>query len=170
VNSDQANLDADGRGDLCDNCPAAPNPDQEDANDDGSGDACQPWLNLAGVQQDGGHDLEVRAVARDPQNEPLAGMLTVIGRGLGTVVIGNVLASRDCSQGFFPDDDPSRGIGFGRPGGRPLLFDLDHILRCRTGALLRPAPPARRGTAPCGHLHPGAWSDGGDGRDHRPRL
>ena len=30
----------DGRGDVCDNCPDAPNPDQGDGDDDGVGDAC----------------------------------------------------------------------------------------------------------------------------------
>jgi uncharacterized delta-60 repeat protein len=38
VISDQDN---DGIGDVCDNCPAAPNPFQEDTDDDGIGDACE---------------------------------------------------------------------------------------------------------------------------------
>ncbi|NKI19251.1 hypothetical protein HCU74_17730 [Spongiibacter sp. KMU-166] len=53
ANADQADLDRDGRGDVCDsdrdgdgidnnedNCPAVANPDQGDAEGDGAGDAC----------------------------------------------------------------------------------------------------------------------------------
>jgi len=35
-----SDLDGDGLGDLCDNCPYQPNPGQEDCNGDGLGDAC----------------------------------------------------------------------------------------------------------------------------------
>jgi streptogramin lyase len=40
-NTDQEDLDSDGVGDVCDNCPAASNPTQSDINNDGIGDACQ---------------------------------------------------------------------------------------------------------------------------------
>ena len=39
-NADQADGDADGRGDACDNCVERVNPDQEDADGDGVGDLC----------------------------------------------------------------------------------------------------------------------------------
>jgi hypothetical protein len=38
---DLTDADGDGAGDVCDSCPATPNPDQADADADGTGDACQ---------------------------------------------------------------------------------------------------------------------------------
>ena len=40
-NSQQADDDEDGVGNVCDNCPDTPNPDQEDGDENGVGDACQ---------------------------------------------------------------------------------------------------------------------------------
>ena len=40
ANADQADADADGRGDLCDNCIGVHNPNQYDADGDGLGNAC----------------------------------------------------------------------------------------------------------------------------------
>lgn len=48
-NPDQADTDADGRGDACDNCPNAVNPDQFDFDSDDVGDACDPDRDNDGV-------------------------------------------------------------------------------------------------------------------------
>ena len=42
ANTDQADRDRDGFGDVCDNCPQVPNFDQADSDNDGVGDACDP--------------------------------------------------------------------------------------------------------------------------------
>ena len=40
-NPDQGDFDNDGVGDVCDNCPQAPNNSQRDSDGDGVGDACE---------------------------------------------------------------------------------------------------------------------------------
>jgi hypothetical protein len=72
-NTDQADLDRDGRGDVCDddrdgdgipnttdNCPDVPNPDQADRNRDGRGDACDgPDRDGDGVLDDRDNCVDV---------------------------------------------------------------------------------------------------------------
>jgi hypothetical protein len=134
ANPNQDDADHDGVGKVCDNCPAAPNPDQADSNHDGSGDACQPTLEITAIVQDGGPDLEVRTVARDPQGEPLNGHIDVIALFGISLTLPDAFATRDCSLGYLPDHVPGEGIGFTYGAlGSAYLFDLDSTLICNEG-------------------------------------
>ncbi|HET6279011.1 MAG TPA: kelch repeat-containing protein [Candidatus Polarisedimenticolia bacterium] len=139
--------DGDGIGDDCDRCPDDPdndpdddgvcgdtdnclstfNPSQADGNDDGSGDACQPTLVIESIREDGGQNLEVRAVAEDPQDDPLSGTIEIFGSE--TIAIQEMQsAGFDCSAGYFPEGVTGEGVGYYFDGTSALLFDLANSL------------------------------------------
>ncbi len=129
----QTDSDGDGRGDACDNCPGAPNPGQEDSNQDGAGDACQPILVLAGIHEDGGTDLEVDALARDPQGEPLSGSIRIDGRQSNPVEVPNIAPSFDCSATWDPDPYAPGLIAYYNAPPYVILFDPSYDLGCGDG-------------------------------------
>jgi subtilisin family serine protease len=132
-NPQQEDADGDGVGDGCDNCPEDANPGQADRESDGAGDACQPSLTLDGIQQDGGDRLEVRALASDPQGDPLGGMIAISAPGIAEVTLPEAYAPRDCDLGHLPEGVPGEGIGFHFEPTAALLFDLDGLLACGDG-------------------------------------
>ena len=125
TNADQADLDNDGVGDVCDdtdadgvldnvdNCPLVPNKDQTDVDGDGIGDACDPLIDRDG---DG--------VADDVDNCPLAfnpdqadadgdGIGDVCDVGTDTDGDGVFDAVDNCPTTPNPDQADSDGDGIG---------------------------------------------------------
>src|SRR6185436_6609810 len=131
----QQDADGDRIGDVCDNCPAVSNPGQEHFNGDGSGDACQPTLSLSSILQDGGSALEVRAIATDPQRDPLSGRFTIVPSSFVQLTLSDAfLDPNACEAGFHPDGVPLEGIAYANETlGEPFLFDLDAVVYCSDG-------------------------------------
>jgi HYR domain-containing protein/thrombospondin type 3 repeat protein len=115
-----------------DNCPPVANPDQADSNRDGSGDACQPILSVTGIGQLSSEILELRALAKDPQDEPLSGSLDFRATITEDVILHDPApAYISCGMETYPFSSPGKGIGYAFDSvGFPVLFDLDNFFGC----------------------------------------
>jgi len=130
-NPGQSDVDGDGHGDACDTCPHVPDPEQQDSNADGSGDSCQPVLTLSSIAQGEGSVLKIRAVARDPQEEPLSGLLEIFPSAPARITLNDALMNGSCDAGYLPDATPGEGVAYLNGSiGTPLIFDLDSIFGC----------------------------------------
>jgi VCBS repeat protein/HYDIN/CFA65/VesB family protein/thrombospondin type 3 repeat protein len=129
ANPGQADRDTDGRGDVCDNCPDAYNPGQQDSNGDGAGDACQPVVDITGIQQDGGPELEVTVRLEDPDGDKLHGVVRVLDPK-ARFTLNDFISSPDCTAALPPESLPGVGIAF---TSGPLLFDADSFTMCQDG-------------------------------------
>ena len=160
-------LDLDQVGEPFDNCPGNPNAGQEDWNADGSGDACQPEPRIGGVFENGGAVLEVDAVIQDPNDDPLAGQVSIqCDDYLADVSLAIFDVTADCLSGdyYHPHDISGEGIGFDgvavadvRGLGCPPVYD--QVYQSSIGTCLSPWEFNWRTDLPAGEVPPGPAYD-----------
>jgi hypothetical protein len=131
----QDDQDHDGFGDACDNCPLVVSADQADRDGDGAGDACQPHLEILGIQEDGGDDLEVRVALSDPQGDPIETSVEVFGPPTTGFPLDNLALHFDdpCNTAYWlPSGGPvyEGGMVYYSDGGSRALADVDSELGC----------------------------------------
>ena len=105
--------------DPTDNCPGVSNPDQADSNGDGAGDACQPTVDVAPVVPQG-DDLFAEIAIADPNDDPLNGVVQVIGGANAPVSITFEAFKTTCNLPAEDTDLLLNGVVIGTIPGDPL--------------------------------------------------
>jgi hypothetical protein len=102
-----ADMDSDGRGDTCDNCPTTSNPNQEDGDSDGVGDACDNCPGVANADQADGDTDGIGDVCDNCPVSANPNQADCDSDGVGDAcVIANcngAYACRDCNSNSIPD-------------------------------------------------------------------
>jgi cytochrome c peroxidase len=105
--------------DPADNCPGVPNPDQADSNGDGAGDACQPTVDVSPVGPQG-EDLFAEIEIVDPNDDPLSGVVQVIGGAKAPTSIVFEALKTSCFSPVVNTDLLLNGMVIGTISGNPL--------------------------------------------------
>ncbi len=137
-NQSSQDIDSDGVGDLCDNCPETWNPTQEDSDGDGIGDACDilfvdldikpgscpnplntrsHWINNPSETDIGGHDAELARVRPNRPPYRLRSVLPVAILGTADFNVAEIVPSTITLEGVhairWSTEDVATPVGEG---------------------------------------------------------
>src|SRR5262249_23742562 len=97
-------------------------------------------VSILSIQEDGGAVLEVTAIARDPQGEPIHDVIRILD-AFDSFLLPDFMTRPDCGAPLAPERLAGRGVVFARIGSAEYLADADFL----AGQLV---------PAPCGDGNP----------------